>query len=110
MLIKLLRSLLNDIPPETIIYHGHGEPRRAGVLIPQQMEDIETVRDLVADALDDGEVTPTEQEQIISQLEEKYSDYETSLVLPDLRIANINGIAEELQQNKFEASIERSPI
>lgn len=97
--LSQLRSLLNEILPETVIYHGHGEPEQAGVLIPQQIEYIETVRDLVADALDDGEVTTTEQEQIIFQLEKKYSDYETSLVLPDLRIANIKGIAEELQQN-----------
>lgn len=97
--LSQLRSLLNEIPPETIIYHGHGEPERADILIPLQIEYIETVRDLVADALDEGEVTPTEQEQIISQLEEKYPDYKTSLLLPDLRIANIKSVTEQLQQN-----------
>ena len=84
-------------PEETIIYHGHGEPAKAKILIPQQIEYIETVRNLVGEALSgDREVTTTEQEQIILQLEQQYADYQTSLVLPDLRTANIQGIAKEL--------------
>ena len=97
--LSQLRSLSNQIPTETIIYHGHGVPERADILIPQQIEYIETVRSLVIEALSDREVTPTEQKQIISQLEQKYADYETSLVLPDLRIANLEGVIKELTEN-----------
>lgn len=98
--LSQLRSLVTQIPSETIIYHGHGEPETAEILISQQIEYIETVRSLVANALQgDRQITPTEQEQIVSQMEKQYADYETSLVLPDLRIANIEGVARELQQN-----------
>lgn len=98
--LSQLRSLITEIPPETIIYHGHGEPETAEILISQQIKYIETVRSLVADALKgDRQVTPTEQEQIVSKLAKQYADYETSLVLPNLRIANIEGVAEELQSN-----------
>ena len=98
--LSQLRSLSTKIPPETIVYHGHGEPSEAKVLIPQQIEYIETVRRLVAEALvKDKVVTPSEQEQIILQLEQQYADYKTSLLLPNLRANNIEGIAEELRQS-----------
>ncbi len=98
--LSQLQSLSTEIPPETTIYHGHGEPETAEILISQQIEYIETVRSLVADTLKgDRQVTPVETEQIVSQLEQQYPDYETSLVLPDLPIANIKGVARELQQN-----------
>lgn len=98
--LSQLRSLGSQIPPETIIYHGHGEPAEAENLISKQITYIETVRSLVAEALEGNrEVTPAETEQVVSQLEQRYPDYETSLVLPDLRIANIKGVTKELQQN-----------
>ena len=100
--LSQLRSLSNEIPPETMIYHGHGEPAKANILIPQQIEYIETVRNLVAEALSsDREITATEQEQIILQLEQQYANYQTSLLLPDLRTANIKGIAKEFSQSSY---------
>ena len=108
--LNQLRSLSSQIPSDTTIYHGHGEPETAEVLIPQQIEYIETVRSLVIDALKsdlgeakalrDRKVTRIEQEQIVSQMAKQYADYETSLVLPNLRIANIEGVARELQQTQ----------
>ena len=98
--LSQLRSLLSKIPPKTTIYHGHGEPAEAEILISEQIAYIKIVRSLVAETLKgDREVSASEQEQIITQLEQQYPNYETSLVLPDLRIANIEGIAKELQQN-----------
>ena len=98
--LSQLRSLRSGIPLETTIYHGHGEPERAKVLIPQQIEYIETVRSLVTEALtSDREVTSTEQNRIVARLEQKYADYETSLLLPNLRIENIQGVAKELNQS-----------
>lgn len=97
--LSQLKNLLTEIPSETIIYHGHGEPERADKLINAQIEYIETVRNLVADALkSDRKVTSTEREQIVLQLEQKYANYKTTLLLPDLQIANIEGIVRELQQ------------
>ena len=98
--LSQLRSLRTEISPETIIYHGHGEPDKANILIPQQIEYIENVRSLVAEALsNDSEVTPLEQGQIITQLEQQYADYKTTLLLPDLQVENIQGIAKELSQS-----------
>ena len=94
------QSLSTEIPPETTIYHGHGEPAEAELSISEQIAYIETVRSLVGEALrSDREVTIAETEQIVSQLEQQYADYKTTLLLPDLRIANIMGIAQELQRN-----------
>ena len=100
--LEQLRSQQTQYPEETIIYHGHGKPDRANILIPQQIEYIETVRNLVAEALkSDREVTTTEQDQIITRLEQQYADYKTTLLLPDLRTANIEGIAKELNQSSY---------
>ena len=97
--LEQLRLLNTQIPPETTIYHGHGEPDIAETLIGEQIEYIETVRSLVAEALkSDREVTTEEREQIISQLEQQYTDYKTTLLLPDLQVENIKGVARELQQ------------
>ena len=98
--LSQLRSLSTKIPPKTTIYHGHGEPAEAEILISEQIAYIETVRSLVSEALrSDREVTSVETEQIVSQLEQQYTDYKTTLLLPDLQIENIKGIAQELQQN-----------
>ncbi|WP_319419148.1 MBL fold metallo-hydrolase [Pleurocapsa sp. FMAR1] len=95
--LNQLRSQQLQYPEETIIYHGHGKPDRVERLIKAQIKYIETMRRLVAEALaGDREVTPSEQEQIVAQLEKQHSDYKTSLVLPNLRIGNIKGIAKEL--------------
>ena len=93
-----LRSLNTQIPSETTIYHGHGEPDTE-TLIAEQIEYIETVRNLVAEALSgDREVTTEERSQIITQLEQQYADYKTTLLLPNLQVENIKGVAQELQQ------------
>ena len=68
-------------------------------LIAEQIEYIETVQSLVAEALkSDREVSIEEQSQIITQLEQQYADYKTTLLLPDLQVGNIQGVAQELQQ------------
>ena len=73
--LEQLRSQLTQYPNETTIYHGHGEPDRAETLIAEQIEYIETVRNLVAKALlGDREVSTEEQSQIITQLERQYAD------------------------------------
>ena len=98
--LNQLRSQQLKYPEETIIYNGHGKPDRAEKLIKAQIKYIETMHRLVAEALaGDQEVTLSEQEQIVTQLEQQYSDYKTTLLLPDLQIDNIKGIAQELKQD-----------
>ena len=94
--LSQLRSQELKYPKETIIYHGHGEPSEAKILIPQQIEYIETIRSLVAEALSDLQITSLEEQQIIFKLEQQYANYKTSLLLPDLKINNIEGVAREL--------------
>ena len=92
-----LQTILNRYPDVTV-YHGHGEPGQARPLIEAQSEYIETVRSLVSDALaTDSEVTSQEKADIITQMEAKYPDHWTSMVLPGLLEAGIDGVTEELK-------------
>lgn len=98
-----LQMILNRYPDVTI-YHGHGEPGQARLLIEAQSEYIETVRSLVSNALaTENEVTPQEKANILTQMEAKYPDYWTSMLLPDLLEAGIDGVAEELKQQNQSA-------
>jgi glyoxylase-like metal-dependent hydrolase (beta-lactamase superfamily II) len=93
-----LRMLLERYPFQTV-YHGHGKPGSAEELIPAQIEYIETLRDRVANALtSSGKVTSEEKEAILAEMEERYPDYQTSLLLPGLLERGIDGIAEELKR------------
>lgn len=91
--LQMLQKRFSDV----IIYAGHGAPDTAKNLIPEEIEYITTVRKLVKNALtSDGEVSPQEKADIVAQMEKRYPDYETSLVLPGLLEAGIDGIAKEL--------------
>lgn len=96
--LKQLQMILKRYPNVTI-YHGHGEPGLAQPLIEAQSEYIETIRSLVSDALATGkEVTPQEKADIVAQMEKKYPDYWTSMLLPGLLENGIDGVAKELKQ------------
>lgn len=98
-----LQMVLKQYPNVTI-YHGHGEPGEARPLIEAQSEYIETVRNLVSQALATGnEVTPEEKADIVTEIEAKYPDYWTSMVLPGLLEAGIDGVAKELKQQNQSA-------
>jgi glyoxylase-like metal-dependent hydrolase (beta-lactamase superfamily II) len=92
-------QVLQQRYPDQMVYHGHGEPGRARPLIKAQIEYIETLRNLVAKALSTGiSITSEEKEAIVAQMEKRYPDYRSSLVLPGLLENGINGIAKELKQ------------
>lgn len=96
--VAQLRKLLERYP-EAMVLPGHGEPELARPLIEGQIEYIETLRGLVANALATGnKTTPEEKTELLAEMEQRYSDYENSLVLPGLLEMGIDGIAEELQQ------------
>lgn len=95
--VRQLRTLLERYPEAETVYPGHGDPGSAKELLRAQIEYIETLCSLVADALTSGgEVTPEEKENILAEMEERYPDYQTSLLLPGLLERGVEGIAEEM--------------
>jgi glyoxylase-like metal-dependent hydrolase (beta-lactamase superfamily II) len=94
--VKQLQMLLNHYP-KAMVYHGHGEPGLAGLLMEAQIQYIETLRNLVTSALGlDKKVTSQEKANIVAEMKKRYPDYNTSLVLPGLLERGIDAIAEEL--------------
>ncbi|MEO1297461.1 MAG: MBL fold metallo-hydrolase [Cyanobacteria bacterium J06636_16] len=89
---------LRDRYPDQTVYSGHGEPDLVQPLVEAEVSYIETVRNLVAEAIiTDNEVSPEEKTNILAELEQRYPDYQRSLMAPSLLLANIDAVAEELQ-------------
>jgi hypothetical protein len=74
-------------------YPGHGDPGSAQKLIEAQITYIETLRELVANALEgDNVVTAEEKEEVLAAMKERYPDYKTSLLLPGLLAQGVDGL------------------
>ena len=95
--LDALTTIQQEFPELDRLYPGHTKPDSPDKLIEAQIDYIETFRSLVGEALDDGVVDENEKLQISNEIEEIYPDYETSLLLPGLIEINIDGVAEELQ-------------
>ena len=96
--LDTLSTIQQEFPELDRIYPGHTEPDSSDQLIEAQIDYIETFRNLVSEALEnDGKVDDREKRNISDEIEEIYPDYETSLLLPGLVEINIDGVAEELQ-------------
>ena len=96
--LNALREIQERFPNLKLIYPGHTEPDRPDVLFEAQIDYIETFRNLVSQALEnDGVVDDREKQNIGDEIEKRYPDYETSLLLPGLTEINIDGVAEELK-------------
>ena len=96
--LDALREIQERFPDLKLVYPGHTEPDRPDVLFEAQIDYIETFRNLVSQALEnDGVVDDREKQNIGDEIEKRYPDYETSLLLPGLTEINIDGVAEELK-------------
>ena len=96
--LNTLRTIQQEFPELDRLYPSHTEPDRPDKLIEAQIDYIETFRSLVSQALENDElVDENERRDLINEIEEIYPDYETSLLLPGLIEINIDGVAEELQ-------------
>ena len=96
--LNTLRTIQQEFPELGRLYPGHTEPDSPDELIEAQIDYIETFRNLVSEALENDElVDDNERRSLINEIEEIYPDYETSLLLPGLVEINIDGVAEELQ-------------
>lgn len=96
--IAQLQMLLQQYPNSTL-YHGHGEPGLAKPLIEELTAYIETLRELVANAIaTNSNVTPAEKAEIVTQMQKRYPDYQTSLLVTALLERGIDGISRELKQ------------
>lgn len=100
-------QMLRDCYPNIQAYHGHGEPGLVKPLSEELIGYISTMRGLVANALaTNNEVTTAEKASILAEMESRYPEYETSLVLPGLLARGMEGLIEELLNNKTLASNE----
>lgn len=100
--LRQLRTLPGRYPDVRTVYHGHGDPGPLGAIVGAQGGYIEALRGLVGDALaGGGEVGSDETEAIVADIGERYPDREatTSLVLPGLLEAGVDGIAKELRES-----------
>ncbi len=96
--LTILRAIQQRFPNLEQVYPGHTQPDSPNILIPAQIDYIETFRNLVSQALENDRVVDDEEKQdIADEIERLYPDYETSLLLPGLIEININGVAEELK-------------
>jgi glyoxylase-like metal-dependent hydrolase (beta-lactamase superfamily II) len=96
--LKQLR-MLRDRYPDVTVYPGHGQSGRLQPLADELIGYIDVLRSLVAKAIaTNNDVTAQEPASILTEMETRYQNYQTSLVLPDLIEANIEGIAQELSQ------------
>lgn len=96
--LNALREIQKRFPDLQRVYPGHSSPDNPNVLIPAQIEYIETFRNLVSEALNNDEVVDDEEKSnIAAEIERRYPNYETSLLLPGLIEINIDGVAEELK-------------
>jgi glyoxylase-like metal-dependent hydrolase (beta-lactamase superfamily II) len=92
-------SMLSQHYSDQMIYHGHGQPGVAKLLIAELSGYISTLRQQVENALkSDSRITPEEKSAIVTTMKKRYPDYETSMVVQNLQERNIDGIAKELQQ------------
>jgi glyoxylase-like metal-dependent hydrolase (beta-lactamase superfamily II) len=83
--------------PEATVYSGHGNPGSARSLITAQIKYIESLRQLVANALSsNNKVTLNEKASIVAAMKQQYPDYETSLLVPNLLERGIDGVSKEL--------------
>ena len=97
--LNTLREIQERFPNLQQVYPGHSSPDNSNILIETQIEYIETFRNLVSQALENDEVVDEEERRdIADEVERRYPDYETSLLLPGLIDINIDGVAEELQK------------
>ncbi|MBE9048120.1 MBL fold metallo-hydrolase [Pleurocapsales cyanobacterium LEGE 10410] len=99
--IAQLQTLL-DRYPNQIIYSGHGEPDSTQQLIKTQIEYIESVRNLVAEALTtNSEISSEEKAGIVAEMKQKYPNHQTTLIGRDgidgFIEGNIDAVAEELK-------------
>ena len=91
-------QILRDRYPDQTIYSGHGEPDSAQLLIEAQIEYIEKIRSLVAEALNtDSEITPEEKTDILTEIEQRYPNHQITLLAPGFLEGNIDAVTEELQ-------------
>ncbi|MDJ0536525.1 MAG: MBL fold metallo-hydrolase [Xenococcaceae cyanobacterium MO_207.B15] len=96
--LNTLKAIQQRFPDLHRVYPGHTQPDNPNILIPAQIDYIQTFRNLVSQALKNDEVVDEEEKRDISnEIERRYPDYETSLLLPGLIEININGVAEELK-------------
>ena len=96
--LNALIEIQERFPDLRRVYPGHTEPDNPNVLIEAQINYIETFRNLLSQALENDEVVDDEEKRdIANEIEKRYPDYETSLLLPELIEINIDGVAEELK-------------
>jgi glyoxylase-like metal-dependent hydrolase (beta-lactamase superfamily II) len=97
--LNTLRTIQKKFPDLKQVYPGHTKADNPNILIEAQIDYIETFRKLVSQALsNDGVVDNEEKRDIADEIERRYPDYETSLLLPELVELNIDGVAEELRE------------
>ncbi|MGL5835971.1 MAG: MBL fold metallo-hydrolase [Waterburya sp.] len=96
--LNTLRTIQEKFPDLEQIYPGHTKPDNPDILIEAQIEYIETFRNLVSQAIkNDKAVNAEEKRNLVDEIERRYPDYQTSLLLPGLVELNIDGVAEELK-------------
>ena len=96
--LNTLKKIQKEFRDLEKIYPGHSSPDKPDVLIQAQINYIETFRNLVSQALENDDlVDDGEKQKIGNEIERRYPNYETSLLLPGLTEINIDGVAEELK-------------
>lgn len=94
--LEQLDTLAERFPPETIAYPGHGEPGPLGELVAAQRDYLEGFRARVQAALEDGQVSASEMNEIIAATESAHPGYLPVAELPELILRNVIAVAAEL--------------
>lgn len=94
--IQQLQGLERMFPEVTMVYPGHGEAGDKHRLIQSQLAYLTQFRELISSHLgDDQQLSSTEKEEILQQINTQYPGYQPVAAIPDLLSQNIDAIAKK---------------
>jgi glyoxylase-like metal-dependent hydrolase (beta-lactamase superfamily II) len=95
--IEQLNRLATEISPDTTIYPGHGTPSIAGKLIQAQQDYLTTFRELITNQLSDTrKLIDLNKAAIVTEIQNKYPDYDRVAAIPTLLDMNVEAVAADL--------------
>lgn len=81
------------------IYPGHGLPGDFDELVRDQIGELTTIRYLISERIEDGELDEVERAEVIAILEALYPEHPPVAAIPDLLMQNVDAVAQELIQD-----------
>lgn len=97
-----LDRIESALAPETLIHVGHGSSGPAAPLIAEQRAFLVQLRTLVASALADGAVAPSEREAIVRELRLAFPHYRGAALLPpdELIRRGVDAVAGQIKASR----------